>query len=199
MSGAAGTALWRVFPWDPAAAPGHPFSPSFAPEPTGRGRFDLPTRLSSVLYLAETPEHAVAELLHPWQGRAIDERHLRRGGRQLAAVPITPADSRGSVVDLCDPGVLLGLDLAPDRVASRLRAVTQPIARRVWDSGAPGLRWWSRFWGDWHTTVCFLARSPVGGATPALRFGTPEPLDLTAAAVVAAADLLGIELLQHTS
>lgn len=184
--------LWRVFPWDPVADPGAPFSPGFVPDPTGRGRFDLPSRLSPVLYLAESPAHAVAELIHPWRGRSIDERHLTRGGRRLAAVEVRWSPMSPSLVDLCDPATLARLAVAPDRVASRRRAVTQPIARRAWDAGAAGLRWWSRFWGDWHTTVVFTARTedPPG----ALSFGEPVLLALDAPAVAEATEALGISV-----
>jgi hypothetical protein len=189
-------ALWRVFPWDPAAKAGRPFSPSYLPAPTARGRFDLPARLASVVYLAETPEHAVAELLHPWRGRTIDRRHLERAGRRLAAIEVRAAVD--PLADLCDPGTLVRLGIAPDRVASRHRAVTQPIARVVWDAGHAGLRWWSRFWGDWHTTVVFVRRAADGGdgggPTPELTFGEPEPLSPSSRAVVEAARSLGIEI-----
>lgn len=70
------------------------------------------------------------------------------------------------IADLCDAGVLQRLGTAPDRVASRHRTVTQPIARTIWDAEYAGLRWWSRFWGDWHTTVLFTAR--LTGEAPRL-------------------------------
>ena len=47
--------FWRAFPRDRSAPPGARFSASFVPDPTGRGRFDLPWNLSPVLYMAETP------------------------------------------------------------------------------------------------------------------------------------------------
>lgn len=151
--------LWRAFPWDPAAREEAPFSPSFAPRPTGRGRFDLPLGASPTLYVAESPEHAIGEMIQPWRGRAIGQPHL-------------------------------------DRVASRHRSVTQPIARAVWDAGYAGLRWWSSFWGDWHTVVLFPARltRPVR-----LDFGKPtrrKPTRLTleTPALLDAARLLGIEI-----
>ncbi|MDZ7781122.1 MAG: RES family NAD+ phosphorylase [Gemmatimonadota bacterium] len=192
--------LWRVFPWDERASEGDRFSPSFVPPPTGRGRFDLPHDISRVLYLAESPEHAVAELLHPWRGRSVDARHLVRAGRPLAAVEVQVDEDRSGtkVADLCEPDVLVALDVAPDRTASRHRTLTQPIARTVWDAGFAGLRWWSRFWGDWHTTVLFTARLEEGvaerggGVARPLSFGTPEPLTPTSPAVAEAARALGI-------
>jgi hypothetical protein len=188
-----------VLPWDTGARSGERFSPSYVPAPTGRGRFDLPARLSRSLYLAESPEHAVAELLHPWRGRRIDERHLLRAGRALALVEIRrevpeweSSDEPPGIADLCDPGTLDDLEARPDGVASHHRSVTQPIARAVWDAGASGLRWWSRFWGDWHTTVLFTERAHRDST--ALSFGGPETLSLGSPALLEAARLLGMEV-----
>ncbi len=181
-------ALWRVFPLDRAAAPGARYSPRQVPPPTGRGRFDLPRDLSPVLYLADTPEHAVAETLQPWRGRCLEPWHLERAGLPLALVEVTLApDVAAGLSDLCDPATLMALGTTPDVTASRRREQTQPIARSAWDRGTPGLRWWSSFWGDWHTVVLFTARIPDG-----LGFGEPEVLEATSASVLRAAQLLGM-------
>jgi hypothetical protein len=55
--------LWRAFSWDVDAADGAPYSIRSVPpvdKQTG-GRFD--NDATAVLYLAEFPEHAVAEVL----------------------------------------------------------------------------------------------------------------------------------------
>lgn len=183
--------LWRAFPWDPRAGRGAPFSPSFVPRATGRGRFDLPLGTSATLYLAESPAHAVGEMIQPWRGRTLGPRHLERVGHAIAIVEARVTAPEGAIADLCDPATLGSFGAPPDRVASRQRSVTQPIARRVWDSGQIGLRWWSSFWGDWHTVVLFSDR-----VTPPVRvdFGTPVPLTLDAPPLVEAARLLGIEI-----
>lgn len=181
------TELWRVFPWDPEAAAGEAFSASFVPGTTGRGRFDLPVDRSPVLYVSESPEHAVAEALQPWRNRPLTIRHLERAGRRLALVRVGVADdSRPALADLCDPAALVELATGPDRIASRDRWTTQAIARAVWDAGHPGLRWWSAFRSDWHGSVLFMAR--MGG----VRFDTPRPLTLDAPAVIDAAEALGM-------
>ena len=181
------TDLWRVFPWDPHADPGAPFSASFVPPTTGRGRFDLPVDRSPVLYVAESPEHAVAEALQPWRNRPLTVHHLERARRRLALVRLELGqDARSVLADLCDPGALVGLETGPDRVASRWRWVTQPIAQTVWNEGYAGLRWWSAFWGDWHGAVLFTTR------LEGVRFDEPEPLTLETSAVVDAADALGM-------
>lgn len=194
MSG--GAKLWRVFPWDPGATPGAPFSPSFIPRSTGRGRFDLPAGLSGQLYLGETKEHAVAELLQARRRGSITPRHLIRGAQQLAAVEVhLPQRLSESVVDLCTPSGLQTTTAGADQVASRYRAKTQPIARTVWEHGHAGLRWWSKFHGDWHTTVLFSERWTIDGCGegPELRFSEPVPLTLESPSVVEAARVLGIE------
>lgn len=184
--------LWRVFPWDEGAVSGTRFSPSFVSPPTGRGRFDLPRELSNVLYLADSPEHAVGEAIQPWRGQRIAAGHFRRAGLPLALVRVTIAPvAESQLVDLCDPGVLKAERIGPDRTASRYRETTQRIAIQAWDAGACGLRWWSSFWGDWHTTVLFTARSG-----DRIDFGDPTPLTPTDPAVSRAADLLGIRVVE---
>lgn len=183
--------LWRAFPWHRRAREGEPFSPSFVPRVTGRGRFDLPMGTSPVLYLAQTPEHAAAEVIQPWRGQTVDARHLQRAGHPLALVPIHVSAPADTIANLCDPSALVDLPAAPDRLASRHRSITQPLARAVWDAGRAGLRWWSSFWGDWHTVVLFTARLPEEVRAT---YGQPDPLTLGAPAMVEAARLLGIEL-----
>jgi RES domain len=181
---------WRVFPWDAAAAAGEKFSPSFVPRPTGLGRFDLPVDLSPVRYLAESPEHAVAEALQPWRNSRLSPYHLELDGRRLALVQVTIVHAlTTAIVDLCDPRVLGPLATRPDLVASRHRDVTQSIARRVWEAGRPGLRWWSCFSGDWHTTVLFTGRASSG-----TRFSRPEHLEMDSPALQDAAGALGMKL-----
>ena len=187
---AAGVERWRVFPWDRHAAPGARFSPSYVPSTTGRGRFDLPRALSDVLYLADSPDHAVGETIQPWRGQRIGLPHLSRAGFPLALVKVTLSQKLlSSLFDLCDPQALVAADISPDVTASRHRGNTQPLARQIWMAGASGLRWWSGFWGDWHTTVLFTARTDGH-----LEFGDPIPLTPAHQGVVGAADLLGISI-----
>ena len=83
--------------------------------------------------------------------------------------------------------LLLEVGIRPDTTASRHRQLTQPVARAVWDAGHYGLRWWSSFWGDWHTVVLFESR--ISGK---IRFGEPEVLAVDHPAVETAAGLLGM-------
>lgn len=179
--------LWRVFPWDPDAEAGAPFSPSFVPPRQGAGRFDLPD--AAVLYLAESPEHAVAERIQGWRGQALEPFDLTDGQHPLALVSVTlAAQPTSAIADCCDPAVLVRLEVRPDVLASRDLARTRAIALAVRERGHVGLRWWSSLGGDWHTMVLFLDRVEAG----AFSWGEPERLTLEHAAVEAACAQLGI-------
>lgn len=180
---------WRAFPWNPEAESGRPFSPSYVRLSQGQGRFDLPGAASGVLYVAETPEHAVAELLQRYRGQTLDARDLRIAGHSLALVRVhLPDPVRSDIVDLCDPEVLVRIRIRPDQLASRDRHLTQRIAGEIHANDKAGLRWWSALTGDWHTVVVF--RDRIRSARP--RYGTPEPLTLDHAAVREATAALGI-------
>lgn len=183
--------LWRVFPWDPGADPGEPFSPEFLPRPSGQGRFDLPEGYpSSVCYLAETPDHAIAEKIQDLRNRVFVDEYLFELGRRLAISPVE-LDAEHAVADLCSPEELHRRGIAPDRLASRDRSVTQSIAAALHDDASlAGFRWWSAFSGDWHTFVLFRDRL----APDALSFGEPTPLDASVPTLRTAAHALGIEV-----
>lgn len=141
-----------------------------------------------MLYLAETPDHALAELLQPWRGRPLQPAHFEHGGRPLSLVQLHVDDETATgIMDLCDPNVLARARVAPDVVASRHRNVTQPVAGYAWESGHHGVRWWSTFWGDWHTVVLFVKRIE----TP-LRFEDPLALSIEAPVARRTARLLGM-------
>jgi hypothetical protein len=183
--------FWRVFPWDPAAEPGAPFSPQFIvpPERQTKGRFDLGT--SPVLYLAESPEHAVAELLRPFTGRPLAEHQMIGAGHPLALVEawLDPA-VLARMADLTDPSELMEYGIRPDALASRSRAATQSISRLLFERGLPGFRWWSALHGDWHALLLFMER-----IRPAeLAYEPPEMLTTSHPAVLVAASELRMDL-----
>lgn len=184
--------LWRVFPWDQEAPPGHWFSPQFiAPAAAqGSGRFDLRDS-APVTYFAETPDHAVAELIQGFRGSTLDAADLTRYGKPLALVGAEVAGaSRSGVFDLCSAPNLVDQDISPDATAARRRATTQAVAGQLHAAGFTGLRWWSAFFGEWHTVVLF--RDRIAGKD--LAFGTPEILGLGNAHVIEAANALDVRL-----
>lgn len=184
-----GTTLWRVFPWDPNAPPGAPFSPSYVPPAQGAGRFDV--EASPVVYLAESPEHAAGEKIQRFRGQEITADHLTEWGHGLALVAARLADSAWEhVVDLCDPRELVRFDIPPDALASRELTRTRAIAFALYEQGCAGLRWWSSLGGDWHSVVLFLARL----APRDLEWGAPEWLRLDLPALATAATALGVRV-----
>ncbi|MGH7703691.1 MAG: RES family NAD+ phosphorylase [Gemmatimonadales bacterium] len=183
-----GPRLWRCFPWDPAAHPGDAFSPSYVPPGQGAGRFDLQDQ-PSVLYLAESPVHAVGEALQEFRGGVFKAGYLRRVGRGLALVGVTlDAGLAEMVPDLTEPAVLVRLETRPDALAHHDRRVTQAIARSLHLKGYAGFRWWSAITGGWHATTLFRDRLPP----EQLAFETPSLLRPDSEPVREALVLLGI-------
>lgn len=182
--------LWRVFPWEPGAAEGARFSAEHLPEQSGQGRFDLPRSAgASAWYFAESPAHAVAEKIQDLRNRALRDEFLFERGRRLAITSVRVHRS-ATMADLCDPRELARRSLAPDRLAYRARAETQDIAARLYATpNLAGFRWWSSFFGEWHTVVLFSDRLPDAS----LEFEAPEHLHLSSPPVVTAAEALGIE------
>ncbi|MGH7530773.1 MAG: RES family NAD+ phosphorylase [Gemmatimonadales bacterium] len=179
---------WRVFPWDPAARPGEPFSPAYVHPHQGAGRFDLAG--AAVLYLAETADHAVAEKLQRFRGQRLQRFDLTESGRPLALVECEIAAAVwGRLADLCDPRVLVRHEIAPDVLASRDLTTTRAVAKRLHGAGHAGLRWWSMLSGDWHALVLFL---PPVDALRDLQFGQPDLLGAAHPAVQAAGAALGL-------
>ena len=190
--------FWRVFPWDPMAADGVPFSPAYV-RPVGTqtaGRFD--PGHAPVLYLAESPEHALSEILRRYQGKPLRAGHLRVAGterpgvfysRALVRVWIPPEVDR-ALPDLADGATLQCLGIRADALASEDRSITQQIARDIHAAGLPGFRWWSALRGDWHATVLFLDRVDP----QAIRYDTPEPLSTHHPLVRRVAELLNMSV-----
>ena len=171
---------WRVFPWDPGAKPGEPFSSSYIHPNQGSGRFDLTGKL--VVYLAETAVHAVAEKLQRFRGQKIDRRDLIESGKTLALVECQLGKIK--LADLCDPAVLVKHDIKPDVLASRDFAKTQRAAAALYKESFSGLRWWSALSGDWHTIVVFQGE---------IEYGKPEQLAIGHKVVQEASVALGIQ------
>ena len=133
----------------------------------------------------------MAEVLQAFRGRAFQPGMLRRFGHPLALVQIGLPDAMAErLVDLDDPAQLTRFGLRPSDVASDDRRRTTAIASTVHESGATGIRWWSKLSGDWHAVVLFLGRAPVS----TLSLGVPETLTTDHPAVQHACRHLGISL-----
>lgn len=163
--------LWRVLPWDRAAAPDAPGGATWFPRPfQGVGRHDNPEQYGC-LYLAEEPVSCLAEALAPFRGSGAEVGDLlRRGGRPLSLARLELAPSV-RLLDLDDPAVLVDAGLRPSQVATGDRTRTQRDAgtlharhRRL-----GGLRWWSTLEASWANVTLFdrtSARLTVAEVTP---------------------------------
>ena len=178
--------LYRVFPYDPDAAPHEPGGALHAPrDRQGNGRVDNPGRYG-VVYFAASPAAAAAERFQSFAGRRVTPAHLR-GGRSglplaLANVSVRRDDAR----NLDDPAALQEHALIPSDVATRDRHVTQAWALRLWEAGFPGVRYWSAIEAKWPV----IARWSLDD----VRVEQVEPLTVFHAALREAAALLGIEI-----
>jgi hypothetical protein len=183
--------LWRVFPWDPYAAEGERFSAAFVPGGQGGNRFDLLGDPRGVMYLAESEDHAVAEMIQGFRNGsdALTTDDLTAWGHRYAIVSVALTRPIWTgIADLCEPSILSELTITAERPAMRDRPSTQGVAATLYGRGHAGLRWWSAFWGEWHSVVLFRDRIPTG----ALTYGQPVQLDVTTASVQTAARLLDI-------
>lgn len=149
-----------------------------------------------MLYLAQTPEHALSEVLRRFRGKPLRRGHLRVHAprapgtyhdRALVRIWIPEAVDRG-LPDLGDGSVLHSLGIRADTLASVDRKLTQAAAQTIHARGHAGFRWWSALRGDWHATVLFLDRVDV----TAIRFDAPEPLGLDHPLTRSVARLLGM-------
>ena len=156
--------------------------------PQGSGRFDLAA--TPVLYLAEDPEHAVAEKIARFRGATLREEHLIEFHHKLAIVPVDlSADIATKILDLCDPAKQLRLGIRSDQLAVAKRSVTQEISQKVHARGFRGLRWWSSIRGEWHTVVVYLDRL----TKKQIKFGEAEFLSLDNSVVQTSARILGMK------
>ena len=149
--------LWRVLPFDPAAAPDAPGGPLWIPRAfQGTARHDAPEHYGC-LYVAESPDSAVAEALAPFRGTGdLDDGLLVRSGRRLALAELELGDAL-VLVDLDDPTELQAEHLRPSIVATSHRLVTQAYALSIFErrGDAAGFRWWSTLEASWINVTLF--------------------------------------------
>ncbi len=157
------TEFYRVFPYDPSAAPREPGGALFVPEP-GEGRIANPT-LYRELYLAGSPQAAVAERfgrLARWRRATFAPHHQPPFAMAHLRLP------RERVCNLDDTAALVAFGIAkPTDVVSDDRDVTREWARRIFDTHEyDGLCWWShyypryRIYGIWEASLFVLAEPP---------------------------------------
>ena len=147
---------YRSFAWHPRAKAGEPDGPLWVPRPLqGDGRHDNPD-LYGCLYLSEQKLSTVVEQLARFRTQRLIPSMLQRRGLPLALATLE-YDPAPSLVDFDEPKVLLGHALRPSQIATRIRAVTQPQARAIYEGRpeAAGIRWWSTYEAGWMNVTLF--------------------------------------------
>lgn len=171
--------LYRVFPWDPSAAVDQPGGALFIPR-SSTGRFDNPD-LFQGLYCAASPEAAIGERfarLRAWHPASFQNAKATFALATIDTQDLALADL-GHVPTLTKLGIQRVVD-----VVTRDRAVSQPVAARVYHLGTThGITWWSAYVADWTNAL-------VWDTSRLALVGEPETLSVTHPAVVAAADIL---------
>lgn len=147
--------LYRTFAYLRTARSGESGHPDYLHLPQGRHRLDNPVHYS-VWYLAESPSGAVGETfgdLPRWHSPMLDVPALPGSVRALGVYELP--DSL-PLLDLDDGRNLADRAVRPTQVVTRVRAVTQAWALRVFDerdSGGArlwaGVRWWSYHRPTW--------------------------------------------------
>jgi hypothetical protein len=177
--------LYRVFRALDEAAPSERGGPLYVPrEHQGAGRHDDPVRFGAY-YAARTAEAAVAEAIHVFRGRDLEDDDLRYADGSRLALATLDDSAMATLLDLDDPAVLVHEAWRPSGVASRERALTQAMAARAFDAGALGLSWWSTLDAAWTNVTLFAERTLDQGMVTLER--TPEKLTTRHPVVAAAA------------
>jgi len=179
--------LYRCFAWNERARPGSTDGPLWFPrEFQGEGRHDNPD-LYGCLYLADREVSCVVEQLARFRGQRLSASLLVRRGLPLGLAALELEDD-AALLDLDDPRVLNRERLRPSLVATRLREVTQAQARRLFERGLDGLRWWSTYESQWTNVTLFDV------AVRRLHVEDVRLLTLDDPAVVEAADYFGLRV-----
>ena len=179
--------LYRCFAWSRRARTDHEGGPLwFARAYQGDGRHDNPDAYGC-LYLTDRESSGVVEQLARFRGTPLRPELLTRRRLPLALAAIELPDD-AQVIDLDEPRVLSRERLRPSRVATRMRDVTQPHARQLYErhAAAAALRWWSTYEALWANYTVF------DRAARRLRVRDVRALSVEDEAVVEAAELLGL-------
>jgi hypothetical protein len=182
--------LFRVIHWDGRSLGRTGAGPLFVPRRhQGAGRHDAP-ELYGAWYCTTTPTAAIAERIQQLRGQTLVNQDFQRLGHLALALVSLRLDPSIALVDLDDPAQLVARDLRPSGVATRRRAPTQAMARKIFGEGAGGMLWWSTLSADWTNVTLFYERV----ITHVTLLTAPRPLSIQMPEVQHAADDLGIRI-----
>lgn len=162
--------FFRVIPWDSGAGPLDATALIPARDLQGGGRHDN-TDLYAALYCSPSKLSCVSETIQNFT--PLLDKNLFRNGKRLHLIQFSVRREL-QLVDLDNPSELVKRNLHPSAIATRKRSVTQPIARRIFDSGESGFLWWSTIESTWTNATLFFDRISADITFPA----GPAPLTL---------------------
>jgi hypothetical protein len=159
------TELFRVFPYNPSAAPRERGGALFIPDPSD-GRIANPD-LYRELYAAGSPEAAIAERFGRYVRWRRETFQPTNGLPYALALLRLPDGAR--ICDLDDTGILSRFGIArATHVITPQRQITQAWARRIFASADwDGICWWShyyasyRIYGIWNTDIVSNVADPT--------------------------------------
>jgi hypothetical protein len=150
--------LFRVFPWDGHSRGNAEGGPLYVPRhKQGAGRHDIPER-EGVIYCSKVAVSAVAETLKPFRGQTVPRRIFSRPDGTVVALATLELEDSITLVDLDDTAQLSFLGFAPSEASSTHRAITQAVARKLFDQKHPGFIWWSALKSSWKNATLFESR-----------------------------------------
>jgi hypothetical protein len=150
--------LFRVFPWDGRSRGNSAGGPFYVPRhKQGAGRHDIPER-DGVVYCSEVAISAVAEAIKSFRGQVVSQGIFTRPDGTVLSLATFELDDSIALIDLDDTVKLTSLGIAPSKVASPHRTVTQGIARKLFDEGNAGFTWWSALKSSWKNATLFESR-----------------------------------------
>ena len=167
-----------------------PGGPLFVSRVTqGKGRHDAPNQYGA-WYCSRDPASAVAETIRFFRRSVLEDRDFENPDGAVRALVGLSLDDALDLVDLDDPLELAARRLRPSQVATGQRAVTQGIARSIFDEGAAGFLWWSTLEGGWTNVTLFHER-----ALPHISIvARPKRLSIRLPEVKEAAERIGVRI-----
>jgi hypothetical protein len=175
--------LYRVTPYDASAAPTERGGALFVPA-GGGNRIDNPD-LYCVLYLAASPEAAIAETF----GRIplwMPETFVHGSGRAYALVTYAAPDDI-VVFNLDDVDALKSIGITkPSTIVTRDRTKTQAWARTIFFQSEryAGASWWSYYGPDWTVLGLWDRTNVTVAAAPYVIGAASDVVRETAVAIV---------------
>jgi hypothetical protein len=143
------------------------------------------------LYASKHAVSAIAERLQEFRGQTIVNNDLYQGELPLSLVSFELTENV-PLLDLVQASELSTWGIDPLQVATKDRAISQRLARMLYEKGIPGFLWWSSLEPSWTNASLFESRA----ASNILVERPIKPLTTTMPELIEAAKKIGVQLKQ---